>query len=274
MTIDRDPAPSTAVIAARLAGRAPKIALVLGSGLGGFADRLSDPVEIPYAELPGWPAGPAVSGHGKRLIVGRIAGVEIACLAGRAHYYEQGDAQAMMVPITALKAVGVTTLLLTNAAGSMRPEVGPGSVVLLTDHINYSGMNPLIGIQGDARFVAMKDAYDPAVRAIFHRVAAANGITLPEGVYIWYSGPSFETPAEIRALRILGADVVGMSTAPEVIIARYVGLRVGALSAITNLAAGMSDERLSHEHTQEQARKAAGALATLLEGAIAELGRG
>jgi purine-nucleoside phosphorylase len=271
---DRDPAAAVAALRAKLGSRRPKIAIVLGSGLGPFADTPEKAISIPYADLPGWPAGPAVSGHGKRLVVGTIGGVEVACLAGRAHYYEQGDAKAMMVPIASLKAIGVETLLLTNAAGSMRPEVGPGSVVLLTDHINYSGMNPLIGVQGDERFVAMKDAYDPGIRAVFHRVAKANGITLPEGVYIWYSGPAFETPAEIRALRILGADVVGMSTAPEVVLARYYKLRVGALSAITNLAAGMSDEKLSHEHTQEQAKKAAGALSTLLVGAIAELGHG
>jgi purine-nucleoside phosphorylase len=270
---ERDHRPAADLLRARLGGRKPGIAIVLGSGLGPFADTLQDAISIPYPDLPGWPGG-AVSGHGKRLVVGKVAGVEVACLQGRAHYYEQGDSQAMKVPLASLQAIGVTTLLLTNAAGSMRPEVGPGSVVMLTDHINYSGLNPLIGTGGDERFVNMRDAYDPGIREAFRRVAAQKGIKLPEGVYIWYSGPSFETPAEIRALRILGADVVGMSTVPEVILARYLGLKVGALSAITNLAAGMSDEVLSHAHTQEQAKKAASGLQALLAGVIAEIGHG
>ena len=239
------------IIRAR-AGTAPvAVGLVLGSGLGHLAEAV-DGVGVDYADLPGFPHA-GVSGHNPRLVVGDLEGVRVAILGGRAHYYEKGDAAAMRVPLETLAALGATRLILTNAAGSFRPDIPPGALMLLADHINYSGLNPLIGEPSDRRFVAMADAYAPALRRALRTAAEAEGLPLPEGVYAWYSGPSFETPAEIRALRILGADAVGMSTVPEVILARFLGLEVAAISTITNMAAGLSDEQLSHEHTKAMA---------------------
>jgi purine-nucleoside phosphorylase len=234
------------------AGAAPVAAgLVLGSGLGALADMVEG-AAIPYAELPGFPE-PGVSGHGARLAVGLLEGARVAVFGGRAHYYERGDAAAMRGPLALLQRLGADRLILTNAAGSLRPDIAPGDVMLIADHINFSGRNPLIGEPSEARFVDMSAAYDPGMRAEFRAAAEAEGVGMPEGVYAWYSGPSFETPAEIRALRILGADAVGMSTAPETILANFLGLRVAAMSVITNMAAGMSDEALSHEHTKAMA---------------------
>ncbi len=237
-------------------------ALVLGSGLGHLTEAV-DGVAIDYADLPGFPHA-GVSGHQPKLVVGQLEGVRVAVLGGRAHYYESGDAAVMRRPLEVLRALGAERLILTNAAGSFRADIPPGELMLIADHINFSGRNPLIGEPTDARFVNMTDAYDPALRQALAAAAAAEGIALPEGVYAWYSGPSFETPAEIRALRILGADAVGMSTVPEVILARFLGLRVAAISSITNMAAGMSDEAISHEHTKAMAPIGAAKLERLL----------
>ena len=242
---------ATDLIRAKAGTEPVKLGLVLGSGLGALADAV-DGISIPYAELEGFPSG-GVSGHAKALKIGMLEETRVALFAGRAHYYEQGDAAAMRTPIQVLKELGAETLLLTNAAGSMQPDVSPGELMLLSDHINYSGLNPLIGEPTDARFVNMTDAYDPGVRAGLKRAASAAGIPLADGVYAWYSGPSFETPAEIQALKILGADAVGMSTVPEVILARFFGLKVGAISSITNMAAGLSTEHISHDHTKAMA---------------------
>lgn len=236
--------------------------LILGSGLGHIADTV-DGVAIPYADLPGFPRA-GVSGHNPKLVVGTLHGQRVAVLGGRAHYYESGDAGVMRGPIALLKALGAESLLLTNAAGSLAPEIAPGALMLIADHINFSGSNPLIGEASDRRFVSMVDAYDPGLRRALAAAAAAEGTALPEGTYAWYSGPSFETPAEIRALRVLGADAVGMSTVPEVILARFLGLRVAAVSVITNMAAGMSDEVLSHEHTKAMAPLGAAKLERIL----------
>lgn len=242
----------TADIVRARAGTAPvAVGLVLGSGLGHLADAVEG-VAIPYGDLPGFPAA-GVSGHAPKLVVGDLEGVRVAAFGGRAHYYEKGEAAAMRVPIETLAALGADRLLLTNAAGSFRADIPPGELMLLADHINYSGLNPLIGEPSDRRFVAMADAYAPALRRALLAAAEAEGVRLTEGVYAWYSGPSFETPAEIRALRTLGADAVGMSTVPEVILARFLGLEVAAISTITNMAAGLSDEKLSHEHTKAMA---------------------
>ena len=238
------------------------VAVVLGSGLGHLAAAV-DGVVIAYNLLRGFPHG-GVSGHSPELVVGRLEGARVAVLGGRAHYYEGGDPAAMRTPIETLAALGVERLILTNAAGSFRPEVGPGEIMLIADHINFAGANPLIGEPTDRRFVNMTDAYDPAMREALQAAAAAEGVTLAEGVYAWYSGPSFETPAEIRALKALGADAVGMSTVPEVILARFFGLRVAAISTITNMAAGMSAEHLSHEHTKAMAPKGAAKLERVL----------
>jgi purine-nucleoside phosphorylase len=240
-----------ATIRAR-AGDAPvKVGLILGSGLGHLAEAV-DGVAIPYSDLPGFPHA-GVSGHNPNLVIGDLEGCRVAVFGGRAHYYESGRGDAMRLPLEVLKALGAEQLIATNAAGSMRPDIPPGELMLLSDHINYSGLNPLIGEPSDRRFVPMKDAHDPEMRAALTRAAAHHGIALAQGVYAWYSGPSFETPAEIRMLRILGADAVGMSTVPEVILARFLGLRVAAVSTITNMAAGMSDEAISHEHTKAMA---------------------
>jgi purine-nucleoside phosphorylase len=245
------------------AGDAPvALGLILGSGLGHLADAV-DGVAIPYADLPGFPHV-GVSGHNPNLHVGMLEGVRVAVFGAREHYYESGNPRAMLLPLQVLKAMGAESLILTNAAGSMRPDIPPGSVMLLSDHINHSGLNPLIGEKTDTRFVPMTDAHDPGLRRALEAAAVAEGIDLPEGVYCWYSGPSFETPAEIRMLRLLGGDAVGMSTVPEVILARFLGLKVAAISAITNMAAGLSDERISHAHTKAMAPLGAAKLERIL----------
>jgi purine-nucleoside phosphorylase len=239
------------VIRARAGAEPVAIGLVLGSGLGHLTGAVNG-VAIGYVELPGFPHA-GVSGHQPRLVVGDLEGVRVAVLGGRAHYYESGDPTVMRHPLEVLRALGAETLILTNADGSFRAEIPPGELMLIADHINFSGKNPLIGEKTDARFVNLTDAYDPGLRRALAAAAAAEGVALPEGVYAWYSGPSFETPAEIRALRILGADAVGMSTVPEVILARFLGLRVAAISTITNMAAGLSEEAISHDHTKAMA---------------------
>ncbi|MGF1659801.1 MAG: purine-nucleoside phosphorylase [Rubrimonas sp.] len=248
-------------IRARAGAEPFAVAVVLGSGLGGLAQRVEDSVTIPYADLPGFPAS-GVSGHAGALVAGWLGGARVALLAGRAHYYEHGDARAMRGPIEAMARLDVEALLLSNAAGSTRPGMGPGALMALSDHLNWSGLNPLIGESGDSRFVDMSAAYDPDLRA---RLRACDP-DLHEGVYAWFSGPSFETPAEIRAAAALGADAVGMSTVPETILARYFGLRVAAVSVITNMAAGLGDEALSHAQTKAEADRASRRFEALAEG--------
>ena len=243
-------------LAQKLGSRAPKTAIILGSSLGALAEAVQDPLVIPYTELPGFPV-PKISGHAGKLFVGSLGGQEVAVLAGRAHPYESGNAAVMRPAIEMLKGAGIETLILTNAAGSLKPEMRPGSIMLIVDHINYSGMNPLIGQHGDENFVPMTNAYDPALRQRFHAAAKAEGIALNEGVYCWYSGPSFETPAEIRMFQIIGGSAVGMSTAPETILARRFGLKVAGLSVITNLAAGNEGASPSHDETKREGAKAA-----------------
>jgi xanthosine phosphorylase len=254
------------VIAARAPGFRPTLGVILGSGLGGLADALDQAIPIPYAELPGFPE-PSIAGHGGRLVLGRLGGLSVACLQGRRHIYEGGDAGAMRAPVRAIRRAGAEALLATNAAGSLRPESPPGSLMAIADHINMLGVNPLTGPNDDdvgPRFPSLQDAYDPELRRLLRDCAADLGLALPEGVYLATHGPSFETPAEIRAFRTLGADAVGMSTVPEVILARHCGLRVAAVSAITNLAEGMGGEPLSHEQTLRFAEVAAGDLARLI----------
>ena len=256
---------AAAMIAECAGGEAPRLGIVLGSGLGDVVELLDNPETIDYCDLPGFPS---LTLHEGRLVLGQIAGVGVACLVGRAHYYEGLGAGAMMVPVQTLAAAGCKTLLVTNAAGSLREEAGPGSLVLLTDHINFAAVSPLFGEQGNERFVDLTDAYDPALRERILAAAEQHNIDLHQGVYIWFSGPNFETPAEIRAARVLGADVVGMSTVPEVILARHAGLRVAAISAIVNLAAGMTDQPLSHDQTLEAGAVAAKDLARLILGML------
>lgn len=249
------------------AGDAPvEIGLILGSGLGHLAEAV-DGVSIGYERLDGFPHA-GVSGHNPKLVIGDLEGRRVAVFGGRAHYYESGKSDVMRLPLEVLKALGAEKLIVTNAAGSLCPDIPPGNLMLLSDHINFSGLNPLIGEPTDSRFVPMTDAHNPDIRAALRAAAEAEGIDLPEGVYAWYSGPSFETPAEIRAIKILGGDAVGMSTVPEVILARFLGLKVAAISTITNMAAGMSDENISHEHTKAMAPLGAAKLEKLLRRAL------
>jgi xanthosine phosphorylase len=268
-------AEAAAVLAARAGGgRVPRVGVVLGSGLGAVAEAVSDPVVVSYAELPGFPR-PTVEGHAGQVVLGRLGGVPVAVLQGRAHLYEGGDLDAIRTPVRALRAAGAEILVLTNAAGSLRAEVGPGSLMAIADHINLSGVNVLVGPNDPdvgPRFPALRDAYDPALRAALRSVADDLGIGLAEGVYLAVTGPSFETAAEVRAFRALGADAVGMSTVHETVLARHCGLRVVAISAITNLAEGLSDVALSHEQTLRDAERAAGDLTRLLLGLVERLG--
>jgi purine-nucleoside phosphorylase len=252
------------------AGAAPvTLGLILGSGLGHVAEAV-DGVSIPYADLPGFPKA-GVSGHNPNLVIGDLEGVSVAVFGAREHYYENGNPAAMRPALETLRDLGAGMLIATNAAGSMRSDIQPGDLMLLSDHINFSGLNPLIGERTDARFVPMTAAHDPQMRAGLRAAAQAEGIALPEGVYAWYCGPSFETPAEIRAITTLGADAVGMSTVPEVILARFLGLRVAAISTITNMAAGLSDEQISHDHTKAMAPLGAAKLERILRQFLRQL---
>ena len=244
----------------------PRVGVILGSGLGAVADAVEDPRIISYADLPGFPR-PTVQGHAGQVVEGHIAGVPVAILQGRAHLYEGGAIDAIRTPVRWLRANGAEILVQTNAAGSLRPEVGPGSLMAITDHINLTGTDVLTGPNDDSigpRFPAMGGAYDPELLAQLRAAAAQLGVALAEGVYVGWSGPAFETAAEIRMIGILGGDAVGMSTVHETTVARHCGLRVAAVSAITNLAEGMSDVPLSHEQTLADAARASEDLVRLL----------
>lgn len=246
------------------------VGLVLGSGLGGLADAITESVRFPFSHLPGFPIS-GVTGHKGEVVAGMLSGVPVVALSGRTHFYETGDPTGMRPAIETLAALGCRTLILTNAAGSTRLDMAPGSLMALSDHIAFSGLNPLIGESSDQRFVPMNDAYDPALRARLARVAAACGQPLHTGVYMWFSGPSFETPAEIRMARMLGADAIGMSTVPETILARFYGLKVVAISTITNFAAGLAPHAPSHSETKEVAGGTAGRLSRLLMAFLSDL---
>jgi xanthosine phosphorylase len=252
----------------------PRVGVVLGSGLGAVAEAVTDPVVVSYEDLPGFPR-PTVQGHAGQAVLGQLAGVPVAVLQGRTHLYEGGPMDALRVPVRTLRAAGAEILILTNAAGSLRPDVGPGRLMAITDHINLTGTNVLIGPNDAAmgeRFPPMRDAYDPQLLGELRAAARALEIPLAEGVYLAVSGPSFETAAEIRAFKILGADAVGMSTVHETTVARHCGLRVLAVSAITNLAEGMSEVPLSHEQTLRDGERAAGDLGRLLLGFLERIG--
>ncbi|MDP2780647.1 purine-nucleoside phosphorylase [Devosia sp.] len=255
----------------KIAGKQPiDAAIVLGSGLSAIGDLLADKITIPYSELKGFPGG-GVSGHGRDLLIGMLGGKRIAVLTGREHYYEHGNAAAMRPALEAMADLGAKTLLLTNSAGSLDARFQPGDLMLLSDHINYAGMNPLIGEPTDRRFVNMVNCYDPELRDKAHALAGRLDIKLGEGVYLWYSGPSFETVAEIQMAIRLGANAVGMSTAPEVILGRFLGMKVWACSSITNMGAGLSSENISHEHTKIMAVQGAEKLKQLIPALVEEL---
>ena len=252
----------------RLNGLMPRHAVVLGSGLGSLVNEVTEAVRIPYGALEGFPVS-GVTGHAGEIVAGYLGAEPVIMLSGRAHYYEHGDAKVMRFPIEVMKGLGVQSLILTNSAGSLREDMPPGSVMQISDHINYSGMNPLIGEEGDGRFVGMTTAYDADLALDMRNAAIRCGIPLFSGVYMWFSGPSFETPAEIRMARTLGADAVGMSTVPEVILARYFGLKVAAASVITNFGAGMTGAELSHAETKDMAPVGGQRLAAILKEMLA-----
>ncbi|HYG87440.1 MAG TPA: purine-nucleoside phosphorylase [Azospirillum sp.] len=264
MTAER----AAAEMHARAPGLHPRVGIVLGSGLGGIADRVEGAVAIPYTGLPGFPV-PAVEGHAGRLVLGRLGGRAVAVMQGRVHAYEGNGFGALKTAIRALKLAGCDTLLLTCAAGSLNLDVGPGRLMLISDHLNLLGGNPLVGPNDEAfgpRFPSLVDAWDPALRALMKTRAADLGVDLAEGVYAAWLGPCFETPAEVRMLKVLGADAVGMSTVPECIVARHCGLRVAGVAVITNLGVGLSDEPVDHGHTLRNAAAAAADLERLLIG--------
>ncbi len=252
-------------IAGKAPGVRPKVAVILGSGLGGFAEEVEQVAILPYAELSGFPET-TVGSHAGRLVLGHVGPTAVAVLQGRAHYYERGKVDEMRGAIRAVAELGCETLLQTNAAGSLRLDMPPGSVMAISDHINFAGVNPLFGIGPgeNSRFVDMVDAYDPALRKQLLAAARTANVRCHEGVYIFFSGPSFETPAEIRAARTLGADAVGMSTAPETILARHAGLKVVAMSLMTNYAAGLVPGALGHDQTIAVASAASGDVRRLL----------
>ncbi len=244
----------------------PKVGLVLGSGLGAFAEHVAERAEIPYSEIPHWPVSTAV-GHAGKLVLGAVEGVPAAVMAGRVHYYEGYSMQEVTFPVRVLGAMGVRSLLLTNAAGGINLALKQGGLVLLSDHLNLQGDHPLKGPNEERlgpRFPDMTEAYNRHYRELAHAAAREQGLELLEGVYAVLSGPSYETPAEIRYLRTIGADLVGMSTVPEVIVANHMGIRCLAISCVTNMAAGILDRKISHEEVLETGERVKGALTALL----------
>jgi purine-nucleoside phosphorylase len=248
--------------------------VILGSGLGGFADAVEDATEIPYGEISGWPAATAV-GHAGALAVGSFGGVPVAVMKGRAHLYEGHPPAAVAFGVRVLARLGISSLVLTNACGGIDPSLQLGRLVAISDHLNLQGSSPLVGPNDETlgpRFPDMTDAYDPEYRRLAHEAAERLGLELGEGVYAAWLGPAFETPAEIRMMRALGADLVGMSTVPEVLAARHMGIRCLALSCVTNAAAGVRPEPIDHERVLEVGARAAGDLVALLREVLPRLG--
>jgi purine-nucleoside phosphorylase len=260
--VTRDDLPSAHEVATKIRDALrvdrPVVGLVLGSGLGGLANRIEEQRFVPYADIPGF-AIPTIPGHLGRLMAGTLEGREVLALAGRFHIYEGHSAAQAAFPVRVLHALGASTLLLSNAAGGIRRSFRPGDLMIIRDHVNLMWRNPLIGpvVPGDERFPDMSDPWDPELRQLLAASARAAGVDVTEGVYFGFAGPSYETPAEVRMLEKLGADAVGMSTVHEVIVARAIGMRVAGMSCITNLAAGLSDQTISHDDVLE-VTKAAG----------------
>lgn len=263
---------TAAEIVRAIAPRLPQVGLVLGSGLSAFADALAEPVIIPYGEILGFAAS-TVDGHPGRLVAGLSGGVPVLVMQGRLHRYEGNAPDQVVLPVRAMVAAGCKKLIVTNAAGGIRDDIEPGEMVLITDHINMAGSNPLCGPNDERfglRFPDMSRAYDPELRMLAHAQALAEGLQLKEGVYCAVMGPSYETPAEVRMLRTLGADLVGMSTAPEVIVANHMGARVLGISCVTNKAAGLGG-KLSHDEVQETAATVNHAFVALLSRIVSAL---
>eukprot|EP00285_Hemiselmis_virescens_P010319 CAMPEP_0173377454 /NCGR_PEP_ID=MMETSP1356-20130122/668_1 /TAXON_ID=77927 ORGANISM="Hemiselmis virescens, Strain PCC157" /NCGR_SAMPLE_ID=MMETSP1356 /ASSEMBLY_ACC=CAM_ASM_000847 /LENGTH=283 /DNA_ID=CAMNT_0014330191 /DNA_START=45 /DNA_END=896 /DNA_ORIENTATION=+ len=252
-------------------GFAPRIAITLGSGCGDVANAIENPIAIDYKDIPGFPIS-TVQGHAGQLLLGKLGGIPVAGLKGRVHYYE-GNPKAMVVPVYAMRLLGAEFMFITNAAGSLQTEMGPGALVALTDHMNFSGVNPIVGHNDPIgpRFPSMYNAYDKELRDILAQIAVDNKVRLHTGIYVGTSGPSFETAAEINAYRIMGGATVGMSTVGEVILARHCGLRVCAVSVVVNYAAGMTDDHITHEETLHYTKVAAGDVATLVKAWVAKV---
>ena len=251
----------------------PDVAVVLGSGLGDFADTLQDAVHVPYADIPNWPVSTVV-GHAGKLVLGRVGGRLVAALSGRVHAYEGHDQATVVFATRVMARLGVARLILTNAAGGINTGFGQGALMVIDDHINLTGSNPLIGPNDDrfgTRFPDMSEVYSRRLRAIADASAQAVGVPVSHGVYVAVHGPSYETPAEIRAFRSMGADAVGMSTVPEAIAARHAGLEVLGISCITNMAAGVLPQPLVHDEVMETARRVRGSVISLLEAIIGRL---
>jgi xanthosine phosphorylase len=251
---------------AALGGREAKIAIILGSGLGGLDALLENPQRVSYADLPGFPK-PGVAGHAGEAVVGRLNGVQVLLYRGRQHFYETSDATPLKTMIRTVKALGIPRLFVSNAAGSVNRHFAVGTLMAISDHVNISGFNPLVGDNDEdwgPRFPPMTNAWDPHLRQLLRTAAEETGVTLNEGVYIWFRGPAFETPAEIRMAQKIGGDAIGMSTVPDLLIARHCGLDVVGCSCLTNMGAGLSVENLSHAHTLENAGRAAGGFETLV----------
>jgi purine-nucleoside phosphorylase len=254
-------------------GALPDTAVVLGSGLGDFADRLTDATTLPYGELPHWPAANVV-GHSGRLVIGSLGNRRVAALAGRAHFYEGHDLATVVFPVRVMGRLGVTRVILTNAGGGINTRFAQGALMIIDDHINLLGASPLRGPNDDRlgpRFPDMSEVYSWRLRKIAYDAAAARKVSVTHGVYVATHGPSYETPAEIRFFRTLGADAVGMSTVPEAIAARHMGLEVLGISCITNMAAGILPGTLNHDEVMETARRVRGSFISLLEGILARL---
>lgn len=259
-------------VRARIGAAAPRVAIVLGSGLGQLADAVTQPVRIGYADIPGFPA-PGVAGHKGELVAGSLEGVPVLVQSGRFHLYEGHPIETAALPVRVFARLGIRTLVVTNAAGGIRSTFRPGTLMLISDHVNLMFRNPLIGpvLEGEERFPDMSDPYDRELRQLAREVARDARIALDEGVYVGLLGPSYETPAEIRMLQRFGVDAVGMSTVPEVIVARARGLKCLGFSTITNLAAGISPTVLSHQEVLEVGRQVGDALGSIVKGVVAKL---
>jgi purine-nucleoside phosphorylase len=259
-------------IRAKLLGRTPVAAIVLGSGLGGLADEIEAVARIPFGEIPGFPAA-TVAGHAGALIAGTLAGKFVLALAGRFHMYEGHDVRLAAFPARVVHALGATTLIVSNAAGGVNRLWQPGDLMLIRDHINLMFRNPLVGAveQSDQRFPDMSDPYDPGLADVAREVAREQGLLLREGVYAGLLGPAYETAAEVRMLAFLGADAVGMSTVPEVIVARAIGMRVVGVSCITNLACGLSNTPITHAEVLETTARAAEKFRALVRGVVGRM---
>jgi purine-nucleoside phosphorylase len=265
-----DPTPALKLLGAEVS---PRVAIVLGSGLGGLADALSNARSIPYADIPGFPRI-TVAGHQGELVEGQLEGVQVILQNGRFHLYEGHDPSVVALPVRLFAELGADILVVTNAAGGLNPQFRPPTLMLIADHVNLMWRNPLIGkkLAGETRWPDMLDSYDTRLRAIAREVAVCEGVRIAEGVYGGVLGPSFETPAEIHMLRTLGCDAVGMSTVPEVIAGRARGMRVLGISSITNLGSGISSQPLSHDEVLKAGGRLAGDLERLVRGVVRRLG--